>query len=116
MLTRILFAEDDFNARTIVSDQLVAATEDFAAALGSHEAALTVVRLYLQAAKLRVAAGDAAGAAAMRLRAIAAIDAARGLGFRDAAHFTSERWGRFYDELRGLPEFDAALARFEAPR
>jgi DNA-binding response OmpR family regulator len=25
MLTRILFAEDDFNARTIVSDQLVAA-------------------------------------------------------------------------------------------
>lgn len=98
------------------SDQLVAATEDLAAALVSHEAALTVVRLYLQAAKLRVAAGDAAGAAAMRLRAIAAIDAARGLGFRDAAHFTSERWGRFYDELRGLPEFDAALARFEAPR
>ncbi len=98
------------------ADELAAATAELGDALVSHEAALTVVRLYLQVARLRVAAGDAAGAAAMRERAIAAIDAARGLGFRDAAHFTSERWGRFYDELRGLPAFDAALARFAAPR
>jgi hypothetical protein len=98
-------------------DALVPAIDELGAAASSSEGKLNAARLDVHAARLLLQRDGEAGndpAERLRDRAVGWIEQAVAMGFRDAAHFRGKPFGRFYDDLRVRPVFQALMARLEA--
>ena len=96
---------------------LLPAVDDLFAAAVSVDGLLNAARLYVRCASLAARDGAAAAVVAeLRQKAILAIEKAIAKGFRDAEHFESERWARFYEDLRDLPAFESLLTKLRENR
>lgn len=92
---------------------LPAAIDELVDAAVSVEGLLNGARLYTRCAR---GVADAALARDLRQRAVRAIEGAVARGFGDAAHFETGRWAKHYQDLRGLPAFEALLTALRAKR
>ncbi len=94
-------------------DQLGAAVDELVAAAVTPEGLLTAARLRLAHLR-RVRDAGAAGAEAivqrLREQAVEHVAAAVARGFADRAHFEQGPYRRLYQELAGLPAYEALLA------